>query len=108
MPNGNDKDWHRLLAAVEGFRLRHDGWPTRVRVFDSTLDTFRNHLFSPEAFERLSRTLAIVADGSPMVAEDDDGRTYSYGAEGGPDVPTEPRAAAWLAVEPDRMDPLGW
>ncbi len=108
MPNGNDKDWYRLLAAVDGFRVRHDRWPTRVRVLPSALDAFQNHLFSPEAFTRLSKKLSVVADGSPMIAEDDEGRSYSYGAEGGPADAPDPRASDWLGVEPDRMDPHGW
>ena len=33
MPNGADKNFVRLCAALNGFRLRYGKWPTRVVIY---------------------------------------------------------------------------
>jgi hypothetical protein len=102
MPNGHDKNWIRLLGAIDGFRVRYDAWPTRVRIFSASLADIRDHLFSPELYAKLTQKLDLIANEAPMVAEDDDGNSYSYGAEGFPSKRPNPSARDWLGVEPDR------
>src|SRR5262249_16177409 len=48
MPNGHDKNWVRLCAAIDGFRVRYGHWPMRVRIFPISLADIRDHLFTPE------------------------------------------------------------
>lgn len=106
MPNGHDRNWRRVELALEGFRQRHGHWPTCVRLSRGYIDEFSSHLFSEEAWSRVCSKLEFVADeDAPIVAEDADGRTYSYGAEGGPDQPVDEPAEMWLQARPDRG---GW
>jgi hypothetical protein len=102
MPNGHDKNWIRLLGAIDGFRARYDAWPTRVRIFPASLSDIRDHLFSPELYAKLTQKVQLIADEAPMVAEDDAGNSYSYGDEGFPSKRSSPSARDWLGVEPDR------
>ncbi len=102
MPNGEAKNWIRLLAAVDGFRDRYGAWPTRVRLFPVALRGFREDLFTPEALALVVQRLELVEDDAPMVAEDDEGNSYSYGAEGFPKKRPNPNADQWLSVRPDR------
>jgi hypothetical protein len=101
MPNGNDRNWVRVRAALEGFFVRHGRWPTRVRLYPDTLRDLRDHLFLPASWRRLTDALTFVADEhAPIVAEDDDGNAYSYGEDF---LPERPRVTAeqWLGVAPD-------
>ena len=84
MPNGHDKNWVRFCAAVDGFRLKHGDWPTRLRVFPGALESLEA-LFSNEDFRRIQSIIALVADeeGS-FIAEDDQGRQHNYGQVGFP------------------------
>ena len=103
MPNGDDKNWVRLCAAVNGFRSRYGVWPTRVRVFSDGIDNLRNDLFSEEAFSRLTSRLELVADGASIVAEDDSGRSYDYGKDGFPTGDPDIPAQQWLFHIPVRQ-----
>jgi hypothetical protein len=100
MPNGHDKNWVRLCAAIDGFRIRYGRWPTRVRIFPASLADIRDHLFTPDAYAQILAKVALVADEAAMVAEDDQGGSYSYGQEGFPSERPAPRAAEWLGVRP--------
>ena len=103
VPIGHDKNWIRLLGALDGFRAKYGTWPSRVRIFPQALAGLREHLFTPEAFAQLLAKVELIADEAPMVAEDSAGNSYSYGAEGFPSSPPEPDARTWLGVEPDRV-----
>src|SRR5215207_6719124 len=100
MPNGGDKNWVRLCAAVDGFRARYGAWPTKVRMFPAVLDNLRNHVFDPPSFACLESKLNLVEDDAAMIAEDEEGRSYNYGAEGFPKVEPDMRAQDWLGVKP--------
>lgn len=102
MPNGDDKNWIRLCAAIDGFRARYGAWPTRVRLFSACVENLRNDLFSPEAYARLTTRLEFVADDASMVAEDDSGRSYDYSMQGFSKSPPDIPAQQWLGVAPDR------
>ena len=101
MANGFDKNFMRLCGAVNGFRVTHGIWPTRVRLFPGALEDLQRNVFSPESFAKLTAKLDLVADEAPMIAEDDAGQRYSYGDQGFPDENPEPDAHQWLGVIPD-------
>jgi hypothetical protein len=101
MPNGDDKNLIRLLGAIEGFRVRHGTWPTRVRIYPRMLQNIREHLLSPESFAKLTEKVQLIADEAPVVAEDDQGNSYSYGAEGFLASSPDPRARDWLGLSPN-------
>lgn len=102
MPNGWGKNWVRLCAAIDGFRARYGAWPTRVRMFPATLEHLRNDLLDPRSFAQLESKIELVGDEAPMVAEDDEGRSYSYGAEGFSEARPDVSAQEWLGVRPGR------
>ncbi len=102
MPNGNDRNWVRLRGALEGFFVRYGHWPKRVRLYPLTLEDLRDHLFLPESWRRLTERLEFIEDEeAPIVAEDSDGHTYSYGADGFPPERSVPAAEEWFGVAPD-------
>ena len=102
MPNGDDRDWIRLCAAIDGFRSVHGAWPTRVRARHGFIQGLRDHLFSPDAYARLTSRIELVPDEASIVAEDGSGRSYDYGRQGFPETPPDIAAAHWLEVAPDR------
>lgn len=100
MPNGHDKNWVRLCAAVDGFHLRYGRWPTRVRLFPGALANIRDYLFTPDDYARITAKVALVPDNAPMIAEDDSGASYNYGAESFPETHPTPSAYEWFGVSP--------
>lgn len=100
MPNGGDKNWIRLCAAVDGFRARYGIWPAKVRMFPGALDNLRNRVFDAQSFAQLESKLNLVADEAAMIAEDEEGRSYNYGAEGFTKNEPDIRARDWLGVKP--------
>jgi len=100
MPNGHDKNWIRLCAAIDGFRVRYGRWPKRVRVYPNSLADLRDHLFAPADYARIVAKVSLVADEAGMVAEDDEGGSYDYGKEGFSNESPTPGAAEWLGVHP--------
>jgi hypothetical protein len=102
MPNGVDKNWVRLRAAIAGFYLRHARWPDRVRVRPAVIANLRSVLFSEDAFSKLVARTALVADEQgTFIAEDESGH-YDYGREGFAPGWSGVDVAGWLGVEPDR------
>jgi hypothetical protein len=79
MPNGHDKNRIRLLGAIDGFRAKHDAWPTRVSIFPGSLRDIREDLFSPDLYAKLTDRVQLIANEAPFVAEDDHGNSYSLG-----------------------------
>ena len=100
MPNGHDKNWIRLCAAIDGFYGQYGRWPTRVRIFPVSLANIRDRLFTPEDFSKIIAKVSLIADEAPIVAEDDLGGSYSYGKQGFPKERPTQRAADWLGVCP--------
>jgi hypothetical protein len=106
MPNGHDKNYIRLCAAIDGFRTRYGRWPARVRIFPAALANLRDDVFTAVDFARITAKVALVPDDAPMIAEDDTGASYDYGREGFPLNRPTPCAAEWLGVTP-KPDPHG-
>ncbi len=79
MPNGFDKNWRRLCAAIDGFYVVHGKWPSRVLLFAGAIENLKTVVFTEESFAKLAARLDLVSSESPMVAQDDDGNQYSYG-----------------------------
>ena len=106
MPNGYDKNWVRLCAAINGFRVRYNSWPTRVRMWKIIVEDLRDNLFTPESFAKLQVKLELVVDErAGHIAEDGRGRYYDYGNEGFSKSNPDIDASFWLGIEPDREEP---
>ena len=105
LPNGYDRNWIRLCAAINGFRLRYERWPTRIRLFPGILSDLQQHVFTPKSFKQIEEHILFVPDDAPIVAEDDQGSRYSYGEEGFPNAEPDIYAQTWLGVSPDRPVP---
>lgn len=97
MPNGIDKNWKRMCAAINGFRVRYGAWPTKMRLPEGAI----RELFTKETLTRLEEKLTFVYDGSPYIAEDEKGRSFNYAEERFHDLPPDIQARDWLNVEPD-------
>lgn len=103
MPNGHDQQWVRFCGAVDGFRSQHGHWPSRVRGFASAMQTLRS-LFDEDSLARLESRLELVDGDGPFQAEDQEGNSYNYGAQGFPKQRPNPDASAWLGVSPKPHD----
>jgi len=101
MPNGFDKNWRMLCAAIDGFYVSYGKWPSRVLLFAEAIENLRRDVFSLESFAKLSARLDLVSSESPIVAQDDDGNQYSYGEQGFPMSQPSPSAEEWLGLQPD-------
>jgi hypothetical protein len=67
-----------------------------------TLEDLREHLFLPQSWRQVTEKLRFIPDeNAPIVAEDDEGHGYSYGADGFPAERPSPGAEDWLGVAPD-------
>lgn len=100
MPNGGDKNFVRLCAALDGFRQRHGRWPTRVVAYPAALEDLRQHVLGRAAFDAVTMKVALVEGNAGFRAEDDRGDSYDYGREGFPESRPNPSAAEWLGVHP--------
>lgn len=102
MPNGYDKNWVRLVAAVTGFHIRYGTWPVRVRMFPACLSSIQESVLSAESFAQLTAKLDLIADEVAHTAEDDEGNAYCLGTDGWPESGPDKSVAVWLGVAPDR------
>lgn len=100
MPNGHDKNWVRLCAALEGFRSAYGSWPTEVHLPEAYYENIAS-LFHPESFQKIKSKLTFVLDDQPFVAMDAEGRAYNYGKQGFPKERRDESAREWLGVLPD-------
>jgi hypothetical protein len=83
---------------VDGFRARYGHWPTRVRIYEGALLDF-GYLFSARDMLTITAKVRLSLDDSPFIAEDDDGRTYSYGENSSGPTPRL-GAREWFGVLP--------
>jgi hypothetical protein len=104
MPNGHDKNWIRLCAAIDGFKNRFKHWPTKVLLPKDILYDLEEVIFMPESMLNIREKITLVVADEPVVAQDEDGNQYSYGDEGFPKRRPRFNAAAWLGVSPDRPE----
>lgn len=106
MPNGYNKNWIRLCGAIDGFRVRYNRWPTRVRMWKMVYEDLRENLFTPESFDKLQGKVELIVDErAGHIAEDGKGNSYDYGSEGFPKSKPDIDARHWLGIEPDREEP---
>ena len=104
MPNGFDKNWIRLCFAIDGFRRTYGKWPTCVRIHPACLNNLREHVFTPDDFEKLQSKIELVADPNVgMEAEGDGDKRYDYGKDGFSERP-DLTASEWLGVKPIHED----
>jgi len=102
MPNGADRNWIRVLAAVDGFFATHGHWPSRVRLPRPALENLQNDLFTPASWQRLTERIEFIPDESAgMIAEDESGNVYNFGRQGFPRSRPALPADEWLSVSPD-------
>jgi hypothetical protein len=67
-----------------------------MRLDPGYVEEFRDSLLSPADFEKLKTKVELIPEAdAPFIAEDDQGRTYSYGTE-------------TLHWERDDIDAKGW
>lgn len=99
MPNGHDKNWWRLCAVVDGFRMRYGRWPTRVRMPAICMDDFRR-LFTEREILSITARVRFSLDDARFVADDADGGRYDYVSDGFPDPKPRVGACEWFGVSP--------
>lgn len=108
MPNGDDKNWVRVCAAIDGFRVRHGRWPKRVRIMPESFVDLVGHVLSPLGFALVSSVVELVPeDEAAMIADDGTGAEYNYGNEGFTDQEADPPTHVWFGEAVLRSD-LGW
>lgn len=104
MPNGHDRNWTRLCAAVDGFRARFGRWPTCVAMERGYLDDLQR-MFNAQDLATIQGKIELrLREGAHMIAADDAGNAYDYGQEGFSDS-SEHLAMGWFGVEPIDEDP---
>ena len=101
MPNGDPRNWFRLINAIAGFRVTYGHWPTRLRIYSPFVDDLDGHVFDPVAFQELNRKLEIIRDPEAFNAEDDVGNVFRYAEDGWPATETDREATEqWLGIRP--------
>jgi len=98
MPNGADRNWVRLCAAIDGFRSRYGKWPSRIRLFPGCNEDLKK-ILGPKSYSILADNVELIPDDAPIVAEDDDGHQYSYGKDGFPEKPPDIHTEEWLGIQ---------
>jgi hypothetical protein len=105
MPNGESRNWIRLLSAIAGFRVRYGCWPTRVRIIPECLNDLRNSILTPDEFAKVEEKVKLIADKhGQFLAEDDIGRRFHYGIEDFPSRRPDIEPDDWLGVFPEIED----
>ena len=105
MPNGGDKNWVRVCAAIDGFRGRYGHWPKRVRMMPGSFDDLVAHVLTPIGLALVSSYVELVPEeGAAMIADDGAGAEYNYGQEGFPNRDVEPSTRSWFGAALLRPD----
>jgi len=99
MPNGSDKNWVRFCAAIDGYRSRYEQWPSKVRLYSDVIRDLRI-ILGKDGFSALESKLKLIPDDAPIIAEDEEGRKYSYGDEGFSYKDPDVSARDWLKIRP--------
>jgi hypothetical protein len=101
MPNGATKNWVRLCAAIDGFRVRYKSSPSRIIIGELEYENLKE-VFLPETFSLIEQKLKfVIIKGLGMAAEDQQGRRYDYAKKGFCRTKPDINARDWLGVEPD-------
>ena len=97
MPNGDDKNWVRVCAAIDGFRARHGRWPKRVRIIPISYVDLVSHVLTPLGYALVSSYVELVPeDDAEMIADDETGAEYSYGKLGFSKKEADPPTRDWF------------
>jgi hypothetical protein len=108
MPNGHDKNWVRVCAAIDGFRARFGHWPKRIRVMPVSFADLISNVLNPVGFALISNYVELVPEeNAGMIAEDSTGAEFNYGEEGFPEKKPDPPTREWFGEAVLRHDP-GW
>lgn len=107
MPNGESKNWIRLLITLEDFWLLYNCWPTTIHLYGFFIEELREML-SENDFEKLQSKIKLIPDdNNPFLAVDESGNKYDY-CHSKPYVPQNKQPVdvrAWLDInEPDYYD----
>jgi len=95
--NGGDKNWDRICGAIDGFRVKYDRWPKRVRVPPMALVDLASQVLTPTGFDRVSSFVEIVPEEDAfMIAGDDSGAEYDYSKSGFPERDPGPTTRDWF------------
>lgn len=100
MPNGAEKNWIRLLAAVDGYWQRYGAWPTHVVLPEVCLADLRDHILSTDDFVRLRSVITLEVEEDRFAATDGADRAYDYMSEGFPEIRPNVSAIDWLRMTP--------
>lgn len=89
----------RVLAAIEGFFVTYGARPSQVRFTLGYIAHLHDQALSADAYSKLTVRVALVPDPSAnVVAEDENGLSYNYGASGFPKSKPTVRAREWLGL----------
>lgn len=99
MPNGDDKNWVRVCAAVDGFRGRYGRWPTAVRMPPACFADLVGHILTPVGFALVSSVVAFASEDdlserTDIIAVGESGAAFRYGEEG--DREPDPRTLEYF------------
>lgn len=101
MANGEDKNFIRMMAAINGFRVKYNKWPTHIRTYPGIIEDIENYVLGPESFKLLTNKLKLIKDNDyMMLAEDTEGNKYDYESNGFPEKEPDIQAYIWLDIEP--------
>ena len=106
MPNGESRNWIRLLMTLGSFYAQHGSWPTTVQVYDFFIEELKRKL-TEDDYATLQAKISLVVDNEhPFVAIDGDGNRYDYSRQGmHRNLDSAPDAREWLGIpEPDYDD----
>jgi hypothetical protein len=79
MPNGDDRGWVMLCAAIDIFRVRYGRWPGRVCVQRRFLGILRTHVFTTEGFAVVASVIDFAERETPgIVVAGADGESCDY------------------------------
>src|SRR5438034_169908 len=105
MPNGGDKNWVRVCAAIDGFRVRYGRWPKRVRVMPASYVDLVSYVLTPLGYALVSAFVKLVPEEeAAMIADDESGAQFNYGKEGFPRSNPDPPTREWFGeaiLQPD-------
>ncbi len=101
MPNGESRNWSRLLITLESFFSLYGEWPSTMHLDPLFISELQTKL-SIEDFRALQDKIAIKPDEeNPFLASGEGGNTFDYAREGIPEgTKLQNKALSWLNIRP--------
>ena len=62
VPNGDDRNWGRVSAAIGGFRVRYGRWPQRVVLMPIAFVDLVSDVFTPFGFAIVSSVVELLPE----------------------------------------------